>query len=74
MREKSELKERRWEYDNEKKLPDRKQMQSAWYRRNLSALNSALYSHTTIPVPLSPISQSDSTVYLGSSSDQEETD
>lgn len=73
-REKSELKERRREYQKEKKLLHRKQMQSAWYRRKSSALKSALSSHTTTSVPLSPVSQCDSTVSLGSSSEQEDTD
>ena len=83
-REMSELKEKKREYEAEKKLLDRKQMKSAWYKKKLAASSPTQSSRSvtplpqssrsSTPLPLSPVSHSDSTVYVGSSSDQEELD
>ena len=53
-REMSELKEKKREYEAEKKLLNRKQMQSAWYKRKSS--NSTLSLRSSTPLPLSSCS------------------
>lgn len=81
-REMSELQEKKCEYEAEKKLLNQKQMQSAWYKKKSSNSTLSLRlstplplsSHSSTPLPLSPAFHSDSTVYVGSSSDQEEFD
>ena len=82
--EMSELKEKKQEYEAEKKLLDRKQMQSAWYKKKSAASGPTQSSRSVTPhpqssrssilLPLSPVFHSDSTVYVGSSRDQEEVD